>query len=151
MVGGVGHTSGLVNPAPGAEDAELVTLILVGPPCLERGRLVKKIHTVIILELVNYYLILDFFFQLMELGVSGNVVQGPLSPAQYWVQSLELAAIRPHSLGVLDALEIQPGDHWIVHHVRLLSVVCTFLERAQIDLSLLIFYLFQTLCPQELS
>ena len=42
MAGGVGHTGGLTNPAPGAEDAEPVTLILLGLPCLERRSLVKK-------------------------------------------------------------------------------------------------------------
>ena len=42
MAGGVGHTGGLTNPAPGAEDAEPVILIPVGLPCLERGRLSKK-------------------------------------------------------------------------------------------------------------
>ena len=43
MVGGVGHTGGLKKPAPGAEDAKPVILIPVGLPCLERGRLIKKI------------------------------------------------------------------------------------------------------------
>ena len=42
MAGGVGHTGGLTNPAPGAEDAEPVFLIPVGLPCLERGRHIKK-------------------------------------------------------------------------------------------------------------
>ena len=42
MAGGVGHTGGLTNPAPGAEDAKPVFLIPVGLPCLERGRLYKK-------------------------------------------------------------------------------------------------------------
>ena len=38
----MGHTGGLINPAPGVEDAELVIQIQMGLPCLERGRLVKK-------------------------------------------------------------------------------------------------------------
>ena len=38
----VGHMGGLTNPAPRAEDAEPVILILVGLPCLERGRLTHK-------------------------------------------------------------------------------------------------------------
>ena len=38
----MGHMGGLINPAPGAEDAEPVIQIPVGLPCLERGRLVKK-------------------------------------------------------------------------------------------------------------
>ena len=42
MVGGVGHTGGLTNPAPGAEDAEPVILMQVGLPCLKRGRLLQK-------------------------------------------------------------------------------------------------------------
>ena len=38
-----GCTGGLTNPAPGAEDAKLVIIIPVGLPCLERGRLYKKL------------------------------------------------------------------------------------------------------------
>ena len=42
MAGGVGHTGGLTNPRPGAEDAEPVVLMPVGLPCLERGRFIQK-------------------------------------------------------------------------------------------------------------
>ena len=42
MAGGMGHTGGLTNPAPGVEDAEPVILIPVGLSCLKRGRLLKK-------------------------------------------------------------------------------------------------------------
>ena len=41
----LGHTGGLVNLAPGAEDAKPVIQTLVGFPCLERGRRVKKYST----------------------------------------------------------------------------------------------------------
>ena len=34
------------KPVPGVEDAELVIQIPVGLPCLERGRLVKKVFFV---------------------------------------------------------------------------------------------------------
>ena len=38
----MGHTGGLINPAPGADNTEPVFQILVGLPNLERGRRVKK-------------------------------------------------------------------------------------------------------------
>ena len=41
MAGGVGHTGGLTNPAPGAEEAKPVILIPVGLPCLESYILVS--------------------------------------------------------------------------------------------------------------
>ena len=37
MKGDMGHTRGLINSAPGTKDAELVTLIPVGLPCLKEG------------------------------------------------------------------------------------------------------------------
>ena len=40
--GSFGCYSWSKKTAPGAEDAELVILIPVGLPCLERGRLYKK-------------------------------------------------------------------------------------------------------------
>ena len=40
--GGVGHVGGLI-PAPGTDDAlQLVLLIPVGLPCLERGRMMSE-------------------------------------------------------------------------------------------------------------
>ena len=42
MAGAMGHTCGLINPAPGAENAEPVLLIPVGLPCLKRGRLLQR-------------------------------------------------------------------------------------------------------------
>ena len=38
----MGHTGGLINPAPGTKDAKPDIQIPVGITCLERGRLVKK-------------------------------------------------------------------------------------------------------------
>ena len=46
----MGHTGGLIKPVPGVEDAEPVIQKLVGLPCLERGRLVKRIINSIFLN-----------------------------------------------------------------------------------------------------
>ena len=42
MAGGVGHTGGLTNPAPGVESVKPVLLIPVGLLCLKRGCHCKK-------------------------------------------------------------------------------------------------------------
>ena len=67
MAGGVGHTGGLKNPAPGAEDAEPVFLRPMGLPCFERGHLLQERSTNCYNGYSNTFFLLFFLFLLVLL------------------------------------------------------------------------------------